>query len=77
MRARHFDANLCVGGDVLRDLRSGQLDPVHLRVVPGAQIQPRHELELLQSRHVVKEALDGGLDQGFGVGLGQARESTG
>src|SRR6185437_13857130 len=64
VRARHLDANLCIGSDVLRYLRSRELDPVHLRVVPGAQVQPRDELELLQRRHVVKEALDGGLDQG-------------
>jgi hypothetical protein len=48
-----------------------------LGVVAGAQVKPGDELELLQRRNFVKEALDGGLDQGFGVGLGQARESTG
>ncbi|MGZ4304722.1 MAG: hypothetical protein ACXVEW_04475 [Solirubrobacteraceae bacterium] len=44
--------------------------------MPRPQLEPGDELELLQRRDFVQKASDGGLDQGFGVGLGQAREST-
>ena len=39
--------------------------------------EPGDQLELLQRGHFVKKPLDGGFDQGFGVGLGQGSESTG
>jgi hypothetical protein len=63
VRARHLHPDLRVRGYVLCDLRAGQLDAVELGVVPGAELQPRDKLELLERRHLVQKPLHRGFDQ--------------
>ena len=55
VRARHREADLCVGRDVLGDLRPGHLDAEELDVTAAAQLELHDELELLERRNLLLE----------------------
>ena len=67
VRARHREADLRVGGDVARDLRTGHLDAEQLDVAAPAQLELDHQLELLERGHLLLELQDGRFDQGLGL----------
>jgi hypothetical protein len=68
VRARDRDLHARVAGWVLRDLRAGDLDaPDGGVVAAGAELQPDHDLEVLQRRDLLAEPLDGLDDQRAGV----------
>src|SRR4051794_34112851 len=76
MRAWDGDTDLRVGGDVLGDLRAGDLDAVQLDVPASAQLELEDELEPREGGDLPLEVEDGLLDQALGVGGRQAASGS-
>jgi hypothetical protein len=72
VRARDGDSDTLVAAHVLGDLRAGHLDAVELYVAAAAQLEPDDELEVVERRHLVLEALDALLDERLRVGRGHS-----
>ena len=75
-RARHRELHARVGRDVLGHLGPGHIHPVELHVAPPPELEPDHQLEVLQRRDLLEEPPDAGLDEGPGVGGGRQRSDA-
>jgi hypothetical protein len=67
VRARHGDVDAGVASRFLVDLRPGDLYAPDRHVATGAQLEPDHELELLQGRDLLLEVLHCLLDQSLRI----------
>src|SRR4051794_21465740 len=64
LRATYRDVHARVGGGPLRDLRPGRPPPPNRHVAAvRAQLEPQHELQVLQRRHLRGEAFECLADQ--------------
>src|ERR671915_1632864 len=68
VRPRHRDVDAGIDGGVAGDRGSGQLHAPDRHVpAAGAELELQHQLELLERRHLVLEALNRPADEGPGI----------
>jgi uncharacterized protein YjeT (DUF2065 family) len=67
MGARRQHRDLRVAGGIARHLDLRQLHAPGLRISPGPQVEPQHQLQPSESGHLVEEASRAQFDQLFGA----------